>query len=242
MRISELYLIFFIYSFIGWCWESFPCSTIELDKLYNRGFLIGPTCPIYGIGATISYLMLRDFQSSLYIFIYSALLSCTIEYIIGYFLEKFFHQKWWDYSDYPFQIKSRVCLYGLLIFGMANIIIVKHFTPVMLLFLSAAEDRIIDSLALIFTAFFAMDIILTLNHLLAFSKGLDKIYCNLKIRSENYFDYLNESERLTNLKLMSESKKFKIKFENFNSSLRDREENLKRIKNTKIKDLFSDNF
>ena len=123
MRISELYLIFFIYSFIGWFWESFPCSTIELDKLYNRGFLIGPACPIYGIGATISYLMLRDFQSSLYIFIYSALLSCTIEYIIGYFLERFFHQKWWDYSDYPFQIKSRVCLYGLLIFGIANILL-----------------------------------------------------------------------------------------------------------------------
>lgn len=242
MKISELYLIFFIYSFIGWCWESFPCSTIELDKMYNRGFLIGPACPIYGIGATLSYLMLKNFDSSLHIFIYSALLSCTIEYIIGYFLERFFHQRWWDYSDYPFQIKSRVCLYGLIVFGMANIIIVKYFTPVMLLFLSAAEDRIIESLVSIFTMFFTMDLILTLNHLLGLSKDLDKIYCKLKNKSENYFNYLNESERLANLKLMSESKKFKIKFENFNSNLKDREENLKRIKYTKIKDLFSDNF
>lgn len=242
MKISELYLIFFIYSFIGWCWESFPCSTIELDKFYNRGFLIGPACPIYGIGASISYLMLKNFDSSLYIFIYSALLSCTIEYIIGYFLERFFHQRWWDYSAYPFQIKSRVCLYGLIVFGMANIIIVKHFTPVMLLFLSAAEDRVIDSLAAVFTAFFAMDLILTLNHLLGLSKSLEKIYLALKVRSDNYFNYLNESERLSNLKLMSESKKFKVKFESFNSNLKGREESFKRINYTKIKDLFSDNF
>ena len=125
---------------------------------------------------------------------------------------------------------------------MANIIIVKHFTPVMLLFLSAAEDRVIDSLAVVFTVFFAMDLILTLNHLLGISKSLDKIYLVLKVRSDNYFNYLNESERLSNLKLMSESKKFKVKFESFNSNLKDREESFKRINYTKIKDLFSDNF
>lgn len=112
----------------------------------------------------------------------------------------------------------------------------------MLLFLSAAEDRVIDSLAIIFTAFFAMDLILTLNHLLGLSKSLDRVYLALKVRSDNYFNYLNESERLSNLKLMSESKKFKVKFESFNSNLRDREESFKRINYTKIKDLFSDNF
>lgn len=242
MNISELYLIFFIYSFIGWCWETFPCSAIELDKIYNRGFLLGPFCPIYGIGATISYLMLKDFDSSLHIFIYSALLSCTIEYIIGYFLERFFHQRWWDYSDYPFQIKSRVCLYGLLVFGMANIIIVKYLTPVMVLFLSAAEDRIIETIVGLLTFYFVLDLTLTLNNLLGISENLDKIYLTLDERSQAYFNYLNESERIANLRLMSESKKFKLRFESFNSSLKEREENLKRLDYTKIKDLFSDNF
>ena len=42
MRYQEFYLIFFIYSFLGWCWETFPCSAIELDKIHNRGFLLGP--------------------------------------------------------------------------------------------------------------------------------------------------------------------------------------------------------
>lgn len=242
MKISELYLIFFIYSFIGWCWESFPCSTIELDRFYNRGFLLGPSCPIYGLGATISYLMLKNFESNFYIFLYSAFLSCTIEYIIGYFLERFFHKKWWDYSAYPFQIKSRVCLYGLLIFGVANIVIVKYLTPIMLLFFSAADDHVIEVTVSIFSFLFAGDLILTLNHLLGLSPKLEKIYYALDAKSENYFNYLNESERISNLKVMSESKKFKVKFENFNSNLKDREENLKRINYTKIKDLFSDNF
>ncbi|NMW85953.1 putative ABC transporter permease [Peptoniphilus sp. AGMB00490] len=242
MKIAELYLIFFIYSFIGWLWESFPCSKIELDKIYNRGFLIGPFCPIYGIGATVSYLILKNFDSSFYIFIYSALLSCTIEYVIGYLLERFFHQRWWDYGAYPFQIKRRVCLYGLIVFGMANIIIVKYLTPVMLLFFSAAEDKIINSVAFLLTFIFVIDLLLTLNNLLGLSKSLDKIYCALDARSKIYFNYLNESDRISNLKLMSESKKFKVKFENFNSNLKEREEILKKIDYTKIKDLFSDNF
>ena len=112
----------------------------------------------------------------------------------------------------------------------------------MLLFFSAADDHVIEVTVSIFSFLFAGDLILTLNHLLGLSSKLEKIYYDIDAKSENYFNYLNESERVANLKLMSESKKFKVKFENFNSNLKDREENLKRINYTKIKDLFSDNF
>ncbi|MDK7754247.1 MAG: putative ABC transporter permease [Peptoniphilus harei] len=229
MRYQEFCLIFFIYSFLGWLWETFPCSAIELDKIHNRGFLLGPICPIYGLGASLSFGVLKNFESSLEIFIYSAFLSCLIEYIIGYLLEKFFHKRWWDYSNYPFQIKRRVCLYGLLIFGLANILIVKKLTPILLFSLSLSSDRILDLLVISFGILFAIDLILTLNHLTHGFKTLNKVYEVIDDNLSDYFNGLNESERLANLKVLEESKKFKSKLLNINSNLKEREENIKKL-------------
>ena len=229
MRYQEFCLIFFIYSFLGWLWETFPCSAIELDKIHNRGFLLGPICPIYGLGASLSFGVLKNFESSLEIFIYSAFLSCLIEYIIGYLLEKFFHKRWWDYSNYPFQIKRRVCLYGLLIFGLANILIVKKLTPILLFSLSLSSDRILDLLVISFGSLFAIDLILTLNHLTHGFKTLNKVYEVIDDNLSDYFNGLNESERLANLKVLEESKKFKSKLLNINSNLKEREESIKKL-------------
>ena len=229
MRYQEFCLIFFIYSFLGWFWETFPCSAIELDKIHNRGFLLGPICPIYGLGASLSFGVLKNFESSLEIFIYSAFLSCLIEYIIGYLLEKFFHKRWWDYSNYPFQIKRRVCLYGLLIFGLANILIVKKLTPILLFSLSLSSERILDLLVISFGSLFAIDLILTLNHLTHGSNALNKVYEVIDDNLSDYFNGLNESERLANLKVLEESKKFKSKLLNINSNLKEREESIKKL-------------
>lgn len=229
MRYQEFCLIFFIYSFLGWFWETFPCSAIELDKIHNRGFLLGPICPIYGLGASLSFGVLKNFESSLEIFIYSAFLSCLIEYIIGYLLEKFFHKRWWDYSNYPFQIKRRVCLYGLLIFGLANILIVKKLTPILLFSLSLSSERILDLLVISFGSLFAIDLILTLNHLTHGFKTLNKVYEVIDDNLSDYFNGLNESERLANLKVLEESKKFKSKLLNINFNLKEREESIKKL-------------
>ncbi len=229
MRYQEFCLIFFIYSFLGWFWETFPCSAIELDKIHNRGFLLGPICPIYGLGASLSFGVLKNFESSLEIFIYSAFLSCLIEYIIGYLLEKFFHKRWWDYSNYPFQIKRRVCLYGLLIFGLANILIVKKLTPILLFSLSLSSDKLVDLLVIFFGILFAIDLILTLNHLTHGFKTLNKVYEVIDDNLSDYFNGFNESERLANLKVLEESKKFKSKLLNINSNLKEREESIKKL-------------
>ena len=229
MRYQEFYLIFFIYSFLGWCWETFPCSAIELDKIHNRGFLLGPICPIYGLGASLSFGLLKNFESSPWIFIYSAFLSCLIEYIIGYLLERFFHKRWWDYSNYPFQIKRRVCLYGLLIFGLANILIVKKITPILFFFLSLSSDKLINIILFLFVTCFTLDLILTMNHLVNSSERLDKIYELIDRNLSAYFNGFNESERLANLKVLDESKKFKSKLLDINSNLKEREESIKKL-------------
>ena len=42
-------LLFFIYSFLGWCVEV-AFVAITARRVENRGFLNGPVCPIYGCG------------------------------------------------------------------------------------------------------------------------------------------------------------------------------------------------
>ena len=50
--IAELIVLFFCYSVAGWCMEVI-LKYIQFHRFINRGFLIGPYCPIYGSGAVV---------------------------------------------------------------------------------------------------------------------------------------------------------------------------------------------
>ncbi len=50
--LCQLILMFFVYGFLGWTCECLYCS-IPAKKFINRGFLLGPICPVYGIGALL---------------------------------------------------------------------------------------------------------------------------------------------------------------------------------------------
>ena len=47
-----------LYSFFGWLLEVIV-TFIKSKKIVNRGFLIGPYCPIYGKGALLIVLLLK---------------------------------------------------------------------------------------------------------------------------------------------------------------------------------------
>ena len=55
---TEILAFFFIYAFLGWCMEVTIVS-IENKKIMNRGFLIGPYCPIHGYGGLLIILVLN---------------------------------------------------------------------------------------------------------------------------------------------------------------------------------------
>ncbi len=128
-----------LFSFIGWIYECTYC-TIKSGRWENRGFLIGPICPIYGFGSIIAwalFMRLDIFQNGLpgseqawwKIFIICALGTAIMEYSISLLLEKIFHAKWWDYSETPLNINGRICLPATAAFGVAGIIVVKLFFP-----------------------------------------------------------------------------------------------------------------
>lgn len=122
INIINILAYFLIYSFIGWILES-VLKTILEKKFVNSGFLYGPFCPIYGIGAIIMYLGLGEFKEfPILVFILGFLILSIWEYIVGWGLEKVFNTKYWDYSQNKFNIKGRVCLLNSLIWGILGII------------------------------------------------------------------------------------------------------------------------
>ena len=92
------FLYFIIYSFLGWVCEVIFCS-VPARKFINRGFLMGPVCPIYGCGALLVIGFLMPFKDSLVmVFAVGMVVTSLLEYITSYAMEKLFHSRWWDYS------------------------------------------------------------------------------------------------------------------------------------------------
>ena len=90
-KIFEILTYFIIYSFLGWIMESIVRSVSE-KKIINTGFLKGPVCPIYGIGAIIMLLFLERYQNKpILLFFIAIIVLTTWEYLVGVLLEKIFH-------------------------------------------------------------------------------------------------------------------------------------------------------
>lgn len=120
----EIILLFFIYGFIGWIWEVI-LSLFEHHKLINRGFLIGPILPIYGVGGFIATIFFTGLANNtdntilniIYIFLGTTFICSILEYFTSWFMEKQFHTRWWDYSKMFLNLNGRICLLCSLGFG-----------------------------------------------------------------------------------------------------------------------------
>ena len=129
MTFYDLLWYFTIYSFLGWCSEVI-FATVTTGKFVNRGFVNGPICSIYGFGVMSVLLVLGPLKSSFWLlFGGSVLFTSAIEYLTGWVLEKVFHDKWWDYSKRPLNIKGYVCLEFSVLWGLACVFVVDVFQP-----------------------------------------------------------------------------------------------------------------
>ncbi len=126
--IEEYFLLFTIYSIIGWIVEMIN-NWFHEKKIVNRGFFIGPYIPIYGVGATLITLLLKNSPNIEITFLGSLLLCGSIEYFFSYFMEKVYKARWWDYSQKKFNINGRVCLEYLIYFGLAGVLIINFINP-----------------------------------------------------------------------------------------------------------------
>ena len=125
---EKYFILFILYSFSGWVMETILHS-IEEHRFVYRGFLKGPYCPIYGWGALFSVFILGRIENPLVIFASGVMLCTILEYSTACVLEKIYHKRWWDYSNYRFNYQGRICLLCSIAFGTLIIFLIEYVHP-----------------------------------------------------------------------------------------------------------------
>lgn len=169
------FLIFFIYSILGWAMESIYVSILQ-KKFVDRGFLIGPYCPIYGCGSLIITLYLEQYKNNvLTVFILGVVICSILEYITSYLMEKIFKARWWDYSDKKFNLNGRVCGKNAVLFGVGGLLIIYVLQPILDKLLYNINDFWLLLFSILFLIIYITDTIISFNIASKLKKTLSTI-------------------------------------------------------------------
>lgn len=154
-------LFFFTFSFVGWIWEVFY-NCINNGTIVNRGTMHGPWLPIYGVGGLLILILLKKFRNKPVLLFVSAFVLCgIIEYFTAWYLETFKYLKYWDYTGYFLNIKGRICLEGLLVFGLAGCAFTYVIAPILNNLYSKIKPKIVSIICVILISFFIIDMMYT---------------------------------------------------------------------------------
>ena len=157
----QILACFLIYSCLGWCLEVIYAA-VSTGELVNRGFLNGPVCPIYGFGMIIVLFTLTPLTDNLLLlYIGGVILPSALELVGGWVLYKIYHTRWWDYSDFPFNIGGYICLEFSLLWGVGTLVVMKAVHPVIAGLVEMVPTLVGFILMCILYAVYAADVVVT---------------------------------------------------------------------------------
>jgi uncharacterized membrane protein len=146
---------------MGWMYEVIGMIVVD-HKLVNRGFLIGPYCPIYGCGALLMSFLLKDYiDNPVVLFILIVVVCSFLEYTTSYLMEKIFKMRWWDYYKFKFNINGRVCLEILALFGAFGLFVMYIGNPFFLKLMDSRSDLFIYITSGTLLFIFIIDVIIS---------------------------------------------------------------------------------
>ena len=132
-NLTECAALFFAYAAMGWFMEVLYMGVRE-RHLTNRGFLLGPCCPIYGAGMLGITLLFQGSHYGYWHVFFSIILLCSLlEYAVSALMERVFHTRWWDYHDMKFNIHGRICLETMLPFGLLGTFALYRINPFLMM-------------------------------------------------------------------------------------------------------------
>lgn len=157
------FVIFISYSVLGWVIEIIACSIEEKKLVKDRGFLLGPYCPIWGWGAVLIIGVLGNYKDDpKALFLFALVGSAVLEYITSYVMEKIFKARWWDYSHKRFNVEGRICLSNCVGFGVLGLIIVNFINPLYVGIIDWLPDIVFVVIASVILMLFIVDNIISL--------------------------------------------------------------------------------
>lgn len=175
----EFVIMAFIFSILGWIMEV-TLKYIQYHRFIDRGFLIGPYCPIYGfgvVGVTILVGGLIGWKGTILETFMAGFVICGfLEYMTSFYMEKMFHARWWDYSTKPMNLNGRIWIGNLILFGIASVVIVRFIAPHYFEFIDQIDPVILSVLAWIILIFMSADYVLSHILMNIVKKEIDNTY------------------------------------------------------------------
>lgn len=173
--ILKYFWLLMIYSFIGWLIEVMSMF-FNTGKITDRGFLIGPYCPIYGCAGVLMTLFLSRYQNNILLLFIMAIIICgTLEYFTSYLMEKIFKARWWDYSEKKYNLNGRICLDTLIPFGILGVIVIMFVNPLLFIFLNWIPNVVRIVLGIIIFVIFMIDIVFSITVIFSLRGTIKKV-------------------------------------------------------------------
>jgi uncharacterized membrane protein len=192
MRVLDWLLWFFLYSFVGWAWET-ALFTVQERRFVNRGFLNGPFCPIYGFGALLLLLFLENRVGNIFaLFFIAVVLTTSLEYLTAVLLENLFHAKWWDYSMFPLNYKGRVSVISSAVFGIFAVLQIRFIHPFVRSLTEQIPENVKNIILFLVIIYLFIDFTLTIRHVFLMNGRLSEIQGALNAFFGKYYKRAGE--------------------------------------------------
>jgi len=200
--ITDYLLYLYIYSFIGWIYETTFVSLRE-KKFVNRGFIHGPFLPIYGTGAIIIILVTKFTHNNPWAFFFVSIALCTImELCTGLFMENLFKVRYWDYRKIPGNIKGYIAPPVSLFWGILALLLNFFIHPFVLHIVSRISFYYLEITTYILTIYIAVDFTLSFIESMDLRRTLENIAQNNK-EVKKILTNLAEKKQSLSINLMS---------------------------------------
>ena len=175
LDITYYFLLFMIYAIAGWILEV-VLKYKDHKRFIDRGFLIGPYCPIYGYGALLITILLNRYENDPIVLFCMTIIVCGfLEYSTSWAMEKLFKARWWDYSKRKYNLNGRICLGTLIPFGIFGLIIIYITNPFFLSCLGRANIKILNVISILLFIAYIIDNIISTIIIVGFRKTTIKV-------------------------------------------------------------------
>ena len=172
--------------------------SIKQKRFVNRGFLIGPYCPIYGFGSVIIIFYLERYKNDIITtFILGMIICSVLEYFTSYIMEKLFKARWWDYSERKFNLNGRICGENTVLFGLGGLFIIYIVQPLVSIFINSINVTILNYLTGLFFIIYITDAILSFKIINKLKASLS----NIEIKKDSTQELRNLARDLINGKI-----------------------------------------
>ena len=170
--VYDLLWMFFIYSFLGWLFETVSAS-LKQKKFANRGLVNGPFCVLYGITAVIITVGLQEL-TGVWLFLFAMIYATVVEWIAGHLIELAFKERWWDYSNVKWNFDGYVCVPVSVFWGFLGYVIVKWGNKITLKILTILPELLMNVILLVLVGVMIVDILASYLLLKGKSKNIKK--------------------------------------------------------------------